>query len=193
LLTARRDSLAYAEEYKEQTRKSRSNRTILAAVAAAFLVAVALWAAWHFQARNSNLERAGKVPRPPAPSPAVNSGEDQQKKQPEVDEYQAASIELPARWRDDPRAELPKFALSRGKLLLTVRLPVGSPDGKYAVRILDRSKKVLLTSQPSGRTESGTTSFKLPLDTSALSAGNYTLSVLEPGMDVWVDYGLVIR
>ena len=188
-----RDSLAYAEEYKEQVRKRRSNRIVLAATAAALLLAVALWAAWHFQARNSDLERAGKVPTPPTKSPAVKSGEDQQKKHLRSNEYQAASIELPARWRDNPRAELPNFVLSRGKLLLTVRLPVGSPDGKYAVRVLDRSKKVLLTAQASGRTESGTTSFKLPLDTSALSAGNYTLSVLEPGMDVWIHYGLVIR
>ena len=123
----------------------------------------------------------------------VKGSEDQQKNAPEVNEYQVATIELPARWRDDPRAELPKFVLSRGKLLLTVRLPVGSPDGKYSLRILDKSNKVLVTAQGSARTERGTTSLKVPLDTSGLSAGEYTLSVLEPGLDVWVDYGLVIR
>jgi hypothetical protein len=187
-----RDALAYGEEYKEEKRQQRANRIVLT-VAATLALAVALWAAWYFQTSNSDLEHAEKSPQPAPESPRVSNGEGQQKKEPQVTEYQTASIELPSRWRGDPRVELPKFALGRGKLLVTVRLPVGSPEGKYRFRILDHSKRVLASAQNSARIESGTTVLKVPLDTSGLSAGSHVLSVLEPGMDQWVDYALVIR
>jgi hypothetical protein len=187
-----RDALAYGEEYKEQKRKQRANRIVVAAVSTV-VFAIALLAAWHFQTTNNDLEQAGKVAKPPSESPKVNNGKDQQKKEPQVTEYKTASIELPSRWRGDPRAELPKFVLNRGKLLVTVRLPVGSPEGKYRFRILDQSKKILVAVQGTARMEGGTTALKIPLDTSALSAGSYTLSILEPGLDEWVKYDLRIK
>jgi hypothetical protein len=187
-----RDALAYGEEYKEEKRKQRANRIVLT-IAATLALAVAVWTAWYFQTTDSDPEHAGKGPQPTPESPKFNNGEGQQKKEPQVTEYQTASIELPSRWRGDLRAELPKFVLSRGNLLVTVRLPVGSPEGKYRFRILDHSKRVLVVAQNSARIESGTTALKVPLDTSALSAGSYTVSVLEPGMDEWVEYSLVIK
>jgi hypothetical protein len=187
-----RDALAYGEEYKEEKRKQRANRIVLT-IAATLALAVAVWTAWYFQTRNSDLGHAGKGSQPVPESAKIDNGEGQQKKEPQVTEYQTASIELPSRWRGDPRSELPKFALGRGKLLVTVRLPVGSPEGKYKFRIVDQSKRILVGTQGTARMEGGTTALKILLDTSTLSAGSHTLSILEPGLDQWVEYSVVIK
>jgi len=156
------------------------------------VVAVVLWAAWQFRSQNGDAEHAGKVSTPPSQSPVTKESGDQRKKAPEVNEFQVATIELPVRWRSNAGAELPKLVLSRGKLLVRVGLPIGSPHGKYSFRIVHKSKTVV-TAHGVARTETGATSLKLPLDTSDLAAGSYTLSVLEPGLDEWIEYSVLVR
>jgi len=190
-----RDAIEYGEEYKDyrqQGRRRHKNAALLAA-AAGVILSVAVWTIWQFQTKPPRIDQARDVGTPPAGGSPANRDEGREKKQPQVTEYQRASLELPSRWRNDPRAEQPTLALSRGKLLVTVRLPVGSPDGKYEFRILDQSKKVLAALQGTARTENGVTALTIPIDSSNWPAGNYTLNVSEPELDVWVEYGLEIK
>ncbi len=139
-----------------------------------------------------------KAPVQPAkaetqPASPVANGRPEPTRETDAGGFKTARIELPPRWRNDPRAAAPRFVLSTGRFLLSVRFPVGSPDGKYRFQILDQSKKVLAALQGTARTENGVTALTVPIDTSNWPAGNYTLNVSEPELDVWVEYGLEIK
>jgi hypothetical protein len=180
-----RDALGYAEEYKELRRRRRAAQLALA-FAAALVVSVTSWAIWSLQQKPRNVEIAREGP---AVSPGTGK---EQGKAPEIASYETATIVLPARRRGSDAA-VPKIVLSRGRLLLEIRLPNGSPEGKYKFRIVNDSGKVLKTVEATGRTENGVTRFKVALETSDLSPGDYTFSVLEPDLDEWVDYPLTVK
>ena len=186
-----RDALAFAEEYKEQKRKKQRTRLALAS-AAAIVLAVGLWAALRMQPKQEMAVRSPEAPihTQPGPSPAVADSGIQKNKQPEIAQLERVSIELPKRWRGTANTDQQAITLPRRQMLLEIRLPIGSSEGKYKVRILEGSGKVRKTVEGTSRTVKGITLLKFPLDTSKLSPGNYKLSVLEPGLDEWSDYPL---
>ena len=190
-----RDAMEYGEEYRDDIRhqRNRRNTTALLAAAAGLILSIAAWAMWQFQTRPPEIDQAREVETSPVGNSVANGDERPEKKGPEVAEYERASLELPSRWRSDPRAQQPTLLLNRAKLLVTVRFPVGSPDGRYQFRILDQSKKVLAAVQGTARTAKGVTALSIPVDVSSWSPGNYILSVLEPGLDEWIDYRLVVE
>jgi len=190
-----RDAMEYGEEYRDDTKhqRNRRNTTALLAATAGLILSIAAWAMWQFQTRPPKIDQAREVETSPAGNSVANGDQRPEKKGPEVAEYERASLELPSRWRSDARAQQPTLLLNRAKLLVTVRLPVGSPDGRYQFRILDQSKKVLAAVQGTARTAKGVTSVTIQLDNAKWSSGPHTLKVLEPGMDVWTDYWLQIK
>jgi len=64
-------------------------------------------------------------------------------------------------------------------------MPIGSPNGKYKLRILDNSGISLLAVERTASKVNGLTSFRSPLDTSNLPPGDYRLSIQEPGFEEW--------
>ena len=175
-----RDALEYAEEYKELRRRRRTNRAALA-LAAALVVSVASWAVWNLRQKPRDVETVREVPHDRSPVTP-----------PEIPRYETVAIALPSSLRGSavPRAPI---VLSRGRLLLEIRLPIGSVEGKYKLRIVNKSGKVQKTVEATASTEDHLTRLKLPLDTSGLSPGDYRLSVLEPGLDEWADYPLKVK
>ena len=156
------------------------------------MLAVSIWSVWRVQQKPESAEAPPDV-RPGSPGAAVaTGGGKQQDRAPEIAQYEAVTIELPSRWRGRPVTE-PPIALTRGPLLLEIRLPIGSVEGKYKLRIVNKSDKVLKTVEATASTENHVTRLKVALDTSGLSPGDYKLSILEPGLDEWSDYRLSVK
>lgn len=186
------DVLVYAEEY-QQERKKRRWRLAVLGLAAAVLLSISIW---QFDRLLPKQEVAAKSPilpaRPPAESVVADAG-NRRNDQPLLARFQAVAIELPTSWRGAV-SNGNEIVLPRGLLQLEVRLPIGSSEGTYKLRISDGAGKVRTTSQGIARTNSGTvTSLDLPLDTSAFASGKYTLGVLEPGLDEWVEYSIRVK
>jgi hypothetical protein len=167
-----RDALGYAEEYRESRRRSRRIQLVLAVAAAVVFIAVGLWTMW----RQPKQEIAGAPPQIPA-APLVAT----------------VRIELPSRWRGSSSLEQRPIVLNRTRMQLEIYLPIGSSEGAYRFRILDKSGSVKKTIEATARTENGTTSLKSTLDLSDLSAGDYLLSVLEPRVDEWAEYPINVK
>lgn len=187
-----RDALGYAEEYKELKRRRRAARAALA-IAAALVIAVVSWAVWRHQQDQRNVEIAGEVPRDRSPGTTSSTGSGkQQDKAPEIAQYERVTIELSSRLRGSTVTP-PQIILSRGRLLLEIRMSNGSPEGKYKFRIVDKLEKVQKALEATASTEDHFTRLRVPLDISDLSPGDYTFSVLEPGLDEWVYYPLNVK
>jgi hypothetical protein len=183
-----RDALGYGEQYKAERRKRR-NSVIAFSLAAALAVTFATWVIWQLQHQPRNEEIVGDAPPIHSPTPSVTTGAE---KPPEIAQYEAVTIELPPRWRGGTASE-PPLILPRGRLLLEIRLPPGSPEGMYKLRILDRAGKVRKSAESNARSISNVPHIRIAFDISVLSPGDYSLSVLEPGLDEWFDYELKLR
>jgi hypothetical protein len=186
-----RDALSYAEEYKERGRRHRKARLAMA-IAAAAVISVALLAIWRMQPKQEMVAKSPDVPIQSSANPVVADAGNHENKQPEIAQFKPVVIEIPSRWRGTANSENP-ITLPRARLQLEVRLPIGSSDGKYALRIVDKSGKVQKMMEKTARTVNGITSLKFPLNTSNLSHGDYKLSILEPGVDEWVDYQIAVK
>jgi len=155
-------------------------------------VAMSSWTFLILQHKARKVEIASEVPPDRSPvTPVATSAGKQQDREPEVTQYEPVRIELPPRLRGGVVAK-PPIVLIRGRLLLEIRLPNGSAAGKYKLRIVNKSGKVEKSIEATVSTENGVDRLKVALDTSDLSPGNYMLSVLEPGLDEWVDYPLKV-
>jgi len=186
-----RDALAYAEEYKER-KKRRRTASMAFAVAATILIVIALWAVWRIHPTVEIVDKSRNAPdRPPAESVATTAGS-QQNNSSAVLKFEPVTINLPSRWRGAATPSSP-IILPRAPLQLEIRLPLGSPEGTYKLRITDPSGKIRTTLAAPARTTNGLTSLKATLDTSSLPLGNYTLSILEPNLDEWANYALSIQ
>jgi hypothetical protein len=185
-----RDALRYVEEYKKA--KKRSHFRIAMAAAAAVMLTVALWAIWQIYPKQNIVAEIPAAPVQFSPNPiAVDAGNHQEEPL-KIAKFEPFTIELPTIWRGPGNAEKP-IILPRKKMQLEIRLPIGSPDGNYKLRIVDRSGKVHKTTEGIARTLNGVTNILSHLDISSLSQGEYSLSILEPGLDEWADYRLEMR
>jgi len=178
-----RDALGYVEEYKEKSKRHRRIQLAFA-LAAGLVIGAAIWAMW----RNQPKQEMVVAPRPSQTAPLVA---DNSNRQPGIG-FEMTTIELPSRWRGVTSPEHPIF-LNHGRLQLEIRFPIGSSDGKYHLRILDKSGKVRTNAEGTAHTQNGITSLKVALDTSDLSSGDYKLSILEPGIDEWAEYPIGVK
>jgi hypothetical protein len=185
-----REALRYVEEYKKA--KKRSHFRIAMAAAAAVMLSVALWAIWQTQPKQ---EMAAKIPAVPAQNstnPIVADAGNHREEPLQITKFEPVTIELPTIWRGPANTEKP-IILPRKRMQLEIRLPIGSPDGNYKIRIVERFGTVRKSAEGTARTINGTTSIKFMLDSSGLPQGNYRLSILEPGLDEWADYPISMK
>jgi hypothetical protein len=181
-----RDALGYVAEYKESRKKHRRVQIALTAVAVV-AIAIAIWAMVRTQPRFE------MVVAPSSSQPVqIASDNSDRLRQPELG-FEEAIIEIPSSWRGAATFEQQQIILKSGRLNLEIRLPIGSPDGKYKLRILDNAGKVRKSAEGMALTNQGITSFKIAIDTSDFPPGGYKLSLLEPGMDEWIEYPISVK
>jgi hypothetical protein len=181
-----RDALAYVEEYKERRKKHR--RVQLALVGAlAVIIAIGIWVVLHTQPKQEMVVAPSASQSEPL---AADSGD--RREQLGLG-FEEAIIKLPSSLRGAADLEQQPIVLKSGRLNLEVRLPIGSLDGKYQLRILDNAGKVRKSAEGTALTSNGITNFKIAIDTSDLSPGGYKLSVLEPGVDEWIEYPISVK
>jgi hypothetical protein len=185
------DALVYAEEYSHE-RKKRRARLAAAGFAAVVVLSVAIW---QFGGPHPKPEIAETAPAETLPSPSeptVADAGNRPAPQPVAPRFEPVTIELPTSWRGATGTDQP-LVIPRGRLQLEIRLPIGSPEGRYKLRISDSAGKVRKTLEGTARTNNGLTSIKVAMDTSSLYPGTYTLGLLEPGLDEWSDYPSTIK
>jgi hypothetical protein len=186
-----RETLGFVEEYKKE-RKQRRTRMAFA-IAASILIAVGLWSFWQFGPKQEIAKKPVVSPQPAPVIPSVADNSTQKAKPPQIVQYEPARIELPIKYRGSAGTPEQPMVIKRGHLQLEVRLPLGSPEGKYKLRILDKSEQVRNTAEGNVRLVNGITALKVTIDSSNLSPGAYKLSILEPGLDEWADYSLELK
>jgi hypothetical protein len=184
------DALVYAEEYSHE-RKKRRTRLAAVGIAAAVVLSVAVWQFSRLKPEPEIVAKSPAVtPRSPAEAAVADVG-NQPIPEP-APRFESVTIELPTSWRGVASTDQ-SLVIPRGRLQLEVRLPIGSPEGTYKLRITDPAGKVRKSLEGTARTNNGITSIKVALDTSSLSSGQYTLKLLESGLDEWSDYPVTVK
>ncbi len=183
------DTLVYAEEYRHKAKKRR-DAFIAMGLAAAILLSVGLWALMGIREKPVAVEIPRSVPAPPAnPAPVIEAHPPA--KMPEIAQLELVTIELPMRMRGAGGSEK-SIILPSGHLQLDVRLPLGSPEGKYKIRILNKAGNTLISAESASKFDKGFSRLSLPFDTSVLIPGTYILSILQPDLDEWINYSLMV-
>ncbi len=187
-----RDHMAFVEEYKEKKKQKQQAIRAVLGIAAVLVIALAIWVFWRTQSKPE------LAVQPPAPkhqesaNPSSPESGSRENLPPQVAQLESVTIEIPPKLRGASEIGHP-IILSRGKLNVEFRLPLGSPGGKYKLRVLDNSGNALSTTEGMASKVNGVTRFKVPLDTSVLQPGNYKLSIQEPGFDDWTNYALTVK
>src|SRR3989442_10813082 len=102
---------------------------------------MASWTFWILQHKARKVEIAREVSPDQSPvTPVTTSAGKRHDREREITQYEPVIIELPPRLRGSVGAK-PPIALTRGRLLLEIRLPNGSAAGKYKLRIVNKSGK----------------------------------------------------
>ncbi len=186
-----RDHMGFVEEYKEKKKRNQHIKQTLLGLVAVLVISLAIWAIW----LRPKQEIAGNPPEPKhqeSANPVAPDTGNHKINPPQVAQLELVTIEIPAKLRGSAETANP-IVLNRGKLNAEFRMPIGSPEGKYKLRILDNSGKTLLTVERTASKVNGITSFKSPLDTSNLPSGDYKISIQEPGFTEWTDYPLALK
>ncbi|HXH23970.1 MAG TPA: hypothetical protein VNI78_01900 [Vicinamibacterales bacterium] len=107
---------------------------------------------------------------------------------------QVASLDLRplAVTRSEEQKDAKPLEVPRGRVNATILLPVGSSPGNYEVRILDRDLRVRASATGSAEIRNYITTLEAPIDTTALAAGDYQLTLRREGGE-WQMFPLRIR
>jgi hypothetical protein len=187
-----RDHMAFVEEYKEKKRRKQQIKRTLLGLAAVLVISLAIWAFWRTQPKP---ELAVQPPQPKhqeSGNPVAPDASNHKSNPPQIAQLVSVTIEIPPKLRGSAENEHP-IILSRGALNVEIRMPIGSPEGKYKLRILDNSGSALSTMERTASKVNGITSFRSILDTLNLPQGNYKLSIQEPGFEEWSYYPLTVK
>jgi hypothetical protein len=187
-----RDHMAFVEEYKETKKRNQQIKRTLLGLVAVLVISLAIWAVWRTRPKQElavqppepKHQESGNLVAPDTSNHKINP--------PQIAQLESVTIEIPPKLRGSAETENP-IVLNRGKLNVEFRMPLGSPEGRYKLRILDNSGKTLSTVERTASKVNGITSFRSPLDTSNLPPGDYKLSIQDPGYVEWTDYPLVIK
>ncbi len=185
------DAIVYAELYKG-TRKRRHTAFLVLGLVAAVVLSVGIWAMWHLQATQETAGNARSLPIPTSSGSATRDAGNRPETPPQVAQLEPVVIQLPPRLRGPSHPTRP-IVLKRGNLQLEIRLPIGSPKGTYKLRILNKSGKVQKSVEATANSVGAITTLNLAVDTTPFSPGDYTLSILQPGVDEWSDYPFTVR
>lgn len=187
-----RDHMGFVEEYQEKKKRNQQIKRSLLGLVAVLVLSLAIWAVLRTRPKQ---ELAVNPPEPKHQESAnpVSPDTSNHKNIPtQIAQLESVTIEIPAKLRGSAETGNP-IVLKRGKLNVEFRMPIGSPEGRYKLRILDNSGKSLLMVERTGSKVNGITGFRAPLDTSNLPPGDYKLSIQEPGFAEWTDCLLIVR
>ena len=178
---------AYRKQYLNQ-RKIR--RSVLVLVIVGFLS----WIAFRlgFQERSKQPDIVQPVVTPPsAPAPAPVPPSAQEQKPAEV---QVVVLDLRKRGvsRGENNNQDGDLDLPKGRLKLSIYLPIGSEEGNYEVRILGRQNQVLMTAKRKAQMQGHLNVLMVEADTSTFEAGGYRLAIREVGWG-WNRFPLKVR
>ena len=128
-------------------------------------------------------------PAPPVPSLVPPSAQEQKPAEAQV-------VVLDLRKRGVSRGETNNqdrdLDLPKGRLKLTIYLPIGSEEGNYEVRILGRQNQVLMTAKGKAEMQGHLNVLTVEADTSAFEAGSHRLAIREVGWG-WNRFPLKVR
>jgi hypothetical protein len=176
--------------YRKQYLNQRKIRRSLVLVIVGFLS----WIAFRlgFQERSKQPDIVQPVVTPPsAPEPAPVPPSAQEQKPAEV---QVVVLDLRKRGvaRGESNNQDRDLDLPKGRLKLSIYLPIGSEEGNYEVRILGRQNQVLMTAKGKAQMQGHLNVLMVEADTSALEAGSHNLAIREVGWG-WNRYPLRLR
>jgi hypothetical protein len=109
--------------------------------------------------------------------------------------YQQRIVDLQGRAMtrsEEGKEDTKPIMLQREPEALTIRLPFGSRDGTYEVRIVKSADHPLLSATGDAKVENGMTTLTAKMDFSRLAVGNYFICLRRVPWD-WTCYPVVIR
>jgi hypothetical protein len=169
-------------EFYGYRRGVRFWRRVPVFVGVAALVIVASVLAYDYFGRQGALPREPQIVREESPAPV----------------YEQASLDLrghsPVRGESPgvPTPERPDLVLPRGRLALTIVLPVGSEEGDYSIRLGPPGEETVVRASGRAEIRDGITSLDVRVDTSPLEPGDHVLGVREEPWP-WSEYSVEIR
>jgi hypothetical protein len=93
---------------------------------------------------------------------------------------------------EEGKEDTKPLVLEREPEALTIRLPFGSREGAYEVRIAKSADQPLLSAAGAAKVENGTTGLTARMDLSKFEPGNYFICLRRLPWD-WTCYPVVIR
>ncbi len=183
------------QEHEEFVRQHKSRQRVYRVAALGLIVlGIAAWASWALM-RN----RGTHVPQPPSivktpPEPASPPPtQEPSVLEPKLPEIQVVVLDLRKRGisRGENSNKEEDLALPKGRLRLSIYLPIGSEAGDYEVRISGRRDHIVMAK---GRTavKNRINTLTVELDTSAFKAGNSSLAIRQSGW-AWYRYPLKLN
>ena len=174
-------------------RQYRSWQWVFRVAAVALIaVGVATWASWRIM-RSPRLSEPPpivntSVPKPVLP-PETSGSPAQAQRSPEV---QIVLLDLRNRGvtRGANTQTGEDLALPKGRLKLSIYLPIGSEEGAYEVRISGRGQSQMAKGQASFRNH--TTVLTTGVDTTTFEAGRYVLAIRQVGWG-WYQYPVKMK
>ena len=177
-----------------QQYKSRQWFYRLAAVAV-LIVGVGLWVSWRVMSGRGMLvpEPPPIVKTPPEPIPTFPSPVPPSAQEQKPVEVQVVVLDLRKRGitRGGNNNQEGDLDLPKGRLKLSIYLPIGSNEGDYEVRISGRKNKVL-TAKGKAAMQGHRNVLTVEADTSAFEAGRYSLAIRQVGWE-WNRYPLKLK
>jgi hypothetical protein len=169
-------------EYDTLRRQAVSRRWMqFGAIAAgiAIVVALGIWA-WFGGWPQHPVGRGGEVARG------------------EAGAYQVCRLDLRNRFvlrgggEESPKPPSGPLELNRGRLDLTLDLPIGSREGQYEIQVLEQPGKPVASASGSAKIQNYVTVLQVKIDLRNVSPGRYLLGIRRPELD-WTYYPTLLK
>jgi hypothetical protein len=169
-------------EYDALRRQAVSRRWMqFGAIAAgiAIVVALGIWALFSGW-RQHPVGRGGEVARR------------------EAGAYQVCRLDLRNRFvlrgggEESPKPPSGPLELNRGRLDLTLDLPIGSHEGQYEIQVLEQPGKPVASASGCAKIQNYVTVLQVKIDLRNVSPGRYLLGIRRPELD-WTYYPTLLK
>lgn len=185
---------AYRKQYLNHRRIRRS---VLVLVVVGFLSWIAFRLGFQERSKQPDIVKqpqpAQPVVTPPsAPGPAAPVPPSAREQKPAEAHVVVLDLRKRGVARGESNAQDGHLNLPRGRLKLSIYLPIGSEEGNYEVRISGRQKNQVLTAKGKAGMQGHLNVLIVEADTSTFGAGSYTLAIREVGWG-WNRYPLKVK